>query len=43
MGLLVLSVIFIAAAIPDKSDSLAFTALGLVVAAVLSLSLPSSK
>ena len=37
MGLLVLSVIFIAAAIPDKSDSLAFTALGLVVAAVLCL------
>ena len=37
MGLLVLSVIFIAAAIPDKSDSLAFTALGLVVAAVLTL------
>jgi hypothetical protein len=37
MGQLVLSVIFIAAAIPDKSNPLAFTALGLVVAAVLSL------
>ncbi|MGN6682268.1 MAG: DUF2721 domain-containing protein [Streptosporangiaceae bacterium] len=37
MSLLVASVIFIAAAIPDQSDPLAFTALGLVVAAVLSL------
>jgi hypothetical protein len=35
MGLLVLSIIVIAAAIPDRSMALAYTALALVVSAVI--------